>query len=172
MRIGLGERPGERTMANLRGSGRHAVAEDACIFCEILAGNAEASFVYRDEVCSAFMDVRPVTPGHVLVVPNRHAASPTEVEPEDWARVAEVGRQLAGALPGAGIRCEGVNLFLADGEIAGQEVFHVHLHVLPRFSGDGFGLRFPEGYPSFAPRDELDAMADRIASASRPTAAG
>lgn len=141
------------------------MAATSCIFCEILAGRAEASFVYRDEVCSAFMDVRPVNAGHLLVVPNRHAASLSEVAPEEWARVAEVGQRLAGAVRRSGVKCEGVNLFLADGEVAGQEVFHVHLHVLPRFGNDGFGFKFPESFPSFPARQQLDSLAGRVAQA-------
>lgn len=136
-----------------------------CVFCEILAGRAEASFVHRDDVCSAFMDVRPVNPGHLLVVPNRHAASLGEVPADDWARVAAVGQRLAGAVRDSGVKCEGVNLFLADGEVAGQEVFHVHLHVLPRFRDDGFGFRFPASFPSFPPRPELDTLAKRVSKA-------
>jgi histidine triad (HIT) family protein len=69
-----------------------------------------------------------------------------------------VGQRLAAALYASDIRCEGVNFFLADGEAAGQEVFHVHLHVLPRFAGDGFGLRFPPDY-RVRDRSELDAVA-------------
>lgn len=141
------------------------MSRTTCIFCEILAGRAEASFVHRDEVCSAFMDVRPVNPGHLLVVPNRHAASLGEVAPDEWARVAEVGRRLAGAVRRSGVKCEGVNLHLADGEAAGQEVFHVHLHVLPRFGNDGFGFRFPESFPSFPARQQLDSLAGRVAKA-------
>jgi histidine triad (HIT) family protein len=60
------------------------------------------------------------------------------------------------------LRCEGVNLFLADSEAAGQEVFHVHLHVFPLYKGDGFGFRFPPGYSNKPERSELDAIAQQI----------
>ena len=136
-----------------------------CIFCEILAGRAGASFVHCDEQCAAFMDIQPVTPGHVLVVPTRHATGLADIKPDEWARVTEVGRHVAAALRASGIRCEGVNLHLADGEVAGQEVPHVHLHVFPRFRGDGFGLRLPESYRRLPARSELDAMAVKIESA-------
>lgn len=62
----------------------------------------------------------------------------------------------------SGMRCEGVNLFLADGERAGQEVFHVHLHVIPRYRRDGFGFRFPKRYYQKPPRRELEAAAEAI----------
>ncbi len=60
------------------------------------------------------------------------------------------------------LRCEGVNFFLADGVAAGQAVFHVHLHVIPRFEGDGFGLRFGPDYGTRPGRDELDAIAGQL----------
>jgi len=133
-----------------------------CIFCEILAGRAEGTFLYRDAVCAAFMDIQPVNPGHVLVVPTRHAADLGAIHPVEWSKVADLGRRLATVLRTSDIRCEGVNLFLADGAAAGQEVFHTHLHVFPRFAGDGFGLRFPESYGDLSSRDALEEEADRL----------
>ena len=106
----------------------------------------------------AFMDIQPVTPGHMLVVPRRHAANLAELEPQDGAHIFQVAQQAAAALRASGLRCEGVNLFLADGEAAGQDVFHVHLHVFPRFSGDGFGLRFGPNYAQRPPRSELEEL--------------
>jgi diadenosine tetraphosphate (Ap4A) HIT family hydrolase len=111
-----------------------------CIFCRILAGELPGTFVYRDEQCAAFMDIQPVNPGHLLVVPTRHAAGLAALDPPTAGRIMQVAQRLAAALRGSGIRCEGVDLFLADGAAAGQEVFHVHLHVIPRFAGDDFRL--------------------------------
>jgi len=133
-----------------------------CIFCDIAAGKSDASFVYRDDVCCAFMDIMPVNPGHVLVIPNEHAAHLAELDPETGGRIFMVGQRIAEALRRSGIRCEAVNLFLADGEVAGQEVFHVHLHVIPRFAGDGFGLRFGPDYGKRPPRLDLAAVAEKI----------
>jgi histidine triad (HIT) family protein len=136
-----------------------------CIFCEILAGRAPASLVHRDGQCAAFMDIQPVTPGHLLVVPLQHAASLAELPAETGGHMFQVAQRLAAALPRSGIRCEGVNLFLANGAVAGQDVFHVHLHVIPRFSGDGFGLRFPRTYGQRPARADLDTQAAQIISA-------
>jgi len=140
------------------------VKSGECIFCDIVAGRADASFVYRDELCSAFMDIQPVNPGHVLVVPNGHASDLAETAPATWSRIAEVARKIGAVLRTSNVRCEGVNLFLADGEAAGQEVFHAHLHVFPRFSGDGFGLRFPDSYRDLPARAELQAVARSLES--------
>jgi histidine triad (HIT) family protein len=138
----------------------------SCLFCEMVAGREEASIVYDDDRVFALMDIRPVTPGHLMVVPKRHAASLAELEDEDSDALLRVARRAAAALRESGLQCEGVNLFLADGEAAGQEVFHVHLHVLPRFEGDGFGLRFPPDY-SVRARAELEDAAARIREAWR-----
>jgi diadenosine tetraphosphate (Ap4A) HIT family hydrolase len=69
---------------------------------------------------------------------------------------------LADALRKSLVKCEGVNLFLADGEAAGQEVFHTHLHVVPRYVGDGFALKLPPGYQNRPERSELDSIASNI----------
>jgi len=133
-----------------------------CGFCRILAGEAEASFVFRDERVAAFVDITPVTPGHLLVIPVRHAVYLSELDPEDGARVFQVAQGLDAALRKSGLRCEAVNLFLADGEQAGQEVPHVHLHLIPRFREDGFGLKLPAGYGHHPERAELDRIAAAI----------
>jgi histidine triad (HIT) family protein len=138
-----------------------------CIFCRIVAGEAPASVVHRDERCVAFLDIRPVNPRHLLVVPLRHAPHLADTDAETTAHLMRVAHRLAAALRASGLRCEGVNLFLADGAAAMQEVFHVHLHVFPRWTGDGFGLRFGPDYV-VRPRAELDAAADAIRAALSP----
>ena len=138
-----------------------------CVFCQLLAGGPEVSMVHQDDSCSAFMDIQPVNPGHLLVVPNRHAAHLADLEEEEGAQMFRVARRLAAALRASGVRCEGVNLFLADGEAAMQAVFHVHLHVFPRYRGDGFGLKFPPTYKQKPAREELDAVAGMIRSGLR-----
>ena len=129
-----------------------------CVFCQIVAGELEASVVHDDERTLVFLDIRPVTAGHLLVVPRRHASSLAELDPQDGAELFRVGQGAAAALRRSGLRCEGVNFFLADGAAAGQDVFHVHLHVFARFPGDGFGLQLPPDY-GIRPREELDAAA-------------
>lgn len=137
----------------------------SCAFCEIVAGRATASFVHQDREVVTFMDLHPITPGHLLVVPRTHAPLVRELDESLSASLWGTALRMAEALRGSGLRCEGVNFFLADGEAAGQEVFHAHLHVLPRFAGDGFGLRFPPGYGPPAPREALDEVARRVRAA-------
>lgn len=136
-----------------------------CAFCEILLDRLPSSVVYKDDLCLAFVDIQPVNPGHVLVIPIQHAGYLAELDPSTGAHLFRVAQRIAGALRASALRCEGVNLFLADGEAAGQEVFHVHLHVIPRFSGDGFGFRFGPDYGNRPHRAELDGIADVIRGA-------
>lgn len=138
-----------------------------CAFCQILTGELEVSLVYRDEVCAAFMDIQPVNPGHLLVIPNRHAAYLADLEEEEGAQMFRVAQRLAAALRRSGVKSEGVNFFLADGEAAMQEVFHVHLHVFPRYVGDGFGLKFSPTYSQKPRREGLNRVAEMIRSALR-----
>lgn len=131
----------------------------SCTFCDIAAGKAPASIVYTDDGVLAFMDIQPVNPGHLLVVPQIHATHLADLDEEIGGRLFQVGMKLAQAVRRSSVRCEGVDLFLADGEAAGQEVFHVHLHVIPRFRGDGFGFRFPPHYQRLPERRSLDEVA-------------
>jgi histidine triad (HIT) family protein len=143
--------------------------KSGCVFCDILAGRLPGSFVYRDDTAAAFMDIRPVNPGHLLVVPVRHAPHLAEIDGDTAAHLMRVAHRLAAALRRSSVRCEGINLFLADGAVAMQEVFHVHLHVLPRFEEDGFGLRFPPEYYTNRPtRESLDDLAVEL-TARLPT---
>lgn len=139
--------------------------EESCVFCKILTGQLEASFVYHDDVCSAFADVQPVNAGHLLVVPNKHTPYLADLEVETGAQMFRVAQRLSAALRESGVNCEGVNFFLADGEAAMQEVFHVHLHVFPRYTNDGFGLKFAPKYFEKPQRSELNIVAEKIKNA-------
>jgi histidine triad (HIT) family protein len=136
-----------------------------CVFCDIVAGRSPSSVVFKDDLCWAFMDIQPVNAGHVLVIPTRHVPSLVKLDEETGAYLFKVAQRVAKALRHSGLRCEGVNLFLADGQAAGQEVFHVHLHVLPRYRGDGFGLSFRPDYHILPARVELDKIAEQIRGA-------
>lgn len=132
------------------------------IFADIIAGRAPASPVYEDDDVLAFMDIRPMTPGHLLVVPKIPARDLAELDPAIGGKLFQVGQRLAAALRASEVACDGVNFFLADGVTAGQEVFHVHLHVIPRTPGDGFGLRARPRTPA---RADLDYLAGSIRGA-------
>jgi histidine triad (HIT) family protein len=134
----------------------------ACIFCRIIEGKEKASFVAQGSDAVAFLDVHPINEGHTLVVPRKHAASIGDVDEVSAVGMWSLGRRVAAGLRTSGLRCEAVNLYLADGAVAGQEVFHSHLHVIPRWQGDGFGIKFPPHYGAAAERKTLDDIAGRL----------
>lgn len=136
-----------------------------CIFCQIAAREAPASIVDEDDVALAFLDIRPINEGHTLVIPKEHASYLSELSTVAGERVFSMARRVASGLRGSGLRCEGVNLHLADGEAAGQEILHVHVHVIPRFDGDGFGIRVGPHYGRLASETELESTAVKIRSA-------
>ncbi|MFE7717863.1 HIT family protein [Nocardia rhizosphaerihabitans] len=120
-----------------------------CVFCRIVAGTAPATKVYEDDAVCAFLDIRPITRGHTLVVPKQHATELDDLDPELGATIFRTGHRLARALRRSGLASDGANLVLNDGTAAFQTVGHVHLHVVPRKHGDklsfakGFLLRRP-----------------------------
>ena len=141
------------------------MAEGTCVFCRIGRRELPASVVHEDPFTVAFLDIRPINEGHSLVIPRAHAAGLADLDPATGGRLFETAMRVAAALRGSGVRCEGVNIHLADGEAAGQEVFHVHLHVFPRYEGDGFHLRFPPRYADPPDRSTLEATAARLREA-------
>jgi diadenosine tetraphosphate (Ap4A) HIT family hydrolase len=142
-----------------------AAAEQDCIFCAIVAEQSEASFVYQDATVVAFMDLNPVTPGHLLVVPREHAVGLEDLDGPTSAQVWSVGHQMARALRRSSMRCDGINVLVCDGEVAFQTVFHFHLHVIPRYAEDGWTLKAeaPERKRSLLDSD-AQAIKDAIAS--------
>lgn len=136
-----------------------------CIFCAIIAGQVEASVVYEDETVVVFMDVNPVTPGHLLVVPREHAVGLEDLDGATSAHVWSVVHDMARALRRSRLRCQGINVLLCDGEVAFQTVFHFHLHVIPRYPGDGWTIKTepPERERSLLDGD-AQAIKDAIAS--------
>ena len=137
----------------------------SCEFCEIVAGRTPASVIHRDDDCLAFMDIRPVTAGHLLVVPIEHATHLADLDPAEGGALFTLAQRLAAAIRHSDLKPDGMTLHLADGEVAGPEIFHVHLHVIPRYRGDGFGLKLPPGYGPHADRERLNRDAAAIAKA-------
>ena len=133
----------------------------SCVFCDILAGRRSGSFVHRGDLVAAFLTIGPINPGHALIVPLRHAAGIADLTDAETEAIFSLARRVSAALRGSSIACEGINYWLADGEAAFQDVFHVHLHVFPRFVGDSFKVEFERRTP---PRQELDRIAQTISS--------
>ena len=154
-----------RRRKTLRTKLRTDEVTDQCVFCEILRGDSPATFVHQDDTVVAFMDIQPITRGHMLVVPREHAVLMSDLNETASMRTFRIARNLAAVVRhtlGAG----GVNLFVADGEIAFQDVPHFHVHVIPRYPNDGFGLTFPRNYTEPRSRTELETIATAIKGAA------
>jgi histidine triad (HIT) family protein len=136
-----------------------------CSFCAIIAGESEGSFVAASSRAVAFLDTLPVGTGHTLVVPRRHAVGLADLDPEDGAELFRLGQRIAMAQWELGL-ADGVNLFMADGGAAGQEIWHAHLHVIPRRADDALVLHMDYDPPP--ERDALDDLAARLRHALDP----
>jgi histidine triad (HIT) family protein len=134
---------------------------DNCVFCKIVAKQIPANVVYEDEHTIAFMDIGAVNPGHMLVACKPHVENVFGLDDTLAAAVMRTTARVARALKGA-FAPEGVNLFQANGAAAEQTVFHFHVHVLPRRTGDGMKLVWPVQNP---PREELQRNAEALRAA-------
>ena len=114
-----------------------------CVFCEIVAGTAPAIRVYEDAAYLGFLDIRPFTRGHTLVIPKQHSVDLTDTPAPVLAGLLTVGQRIARATRASGLAATGNNVAINDGKSAFQSVFHIHLHVVPRRDGDK--LSFAKG---------------------------
>ena len=133
-----------------------------CIFCDIVSGSGSASLVYENDTVLAFLDIRPLSRGHTLIIPKAHAANLAELEPSDGAAMFAAGQLIAAAMRRSELEADGVNLLVNDGRAAMQTVFHSHLHVVPRRNGDK--IKFVAQLLTRRPH-ELDATAALIRAA-------
>jgi histidine triad (HIT) family protein len=132
-----------------------------CIFCRIVAGEIPATKLHEDERTLAFMDIAPWTRGHALVIPKAHAADLGEIGEGDLAAVAATARLIA-LRQKERLGAEGANPLNAFGAAAWQTVFHFHVHVIPRYEGDG--MRLPARPGAGGGEDEIKAAGERLAS--------
>ena len=136
-----------------------------CVFCRIVSGELGSEKVYEDDETLAFLDIRPFTAGHTLVVPKKHVADLANAEPELVAAAlgAKLGR--IGRAAAAATGATGFNVLIANGVSAGQEIFHLHAHVIPRSEDDGFRLAPSEGHDPATLGPELPGIAAKIRAA-------
>lgn len=115
----------------------------SCVFCSIVAGDADAIRVYEDDDYLAFLDIRPIVRGHTLVVPKQHSVDLTDTPSDTVAGLVRVGQRIGQAARNSELAADGNNIVINDGKAAFQTVFHLHLHVAPRQDGDK--LSFAKG---------------------------
>ncbi|HEY1450687.1 MAG TPA: HIT family protein [Solirubrobacteraceae bacterium] len=134
------------------------MAEQDCIFCKIVAGALPASIVDEDERTISIMDIAPATRGHALVIPREHSADLLSIGEQDLTAVTLAAQRLARRAKER-LGADGVNLLNSCGAVAFQTVFHFHMHVIPRYEGDG--LRLP-WVPTPGDADEIAAAAQEL----------
>ncbi len=133
-----------------------------CIFCKIIAGEIPSTVVYEDDDVKAILDVNPAARGHVIVLPKAHAANNEQPQQTYFLSqgIQPVAKKIAAAVKKA-YNCDGVNILQNNGEAAGQSVFHLHIHVIPRFEGDTVNMKWKPGeMPS-----DMDVIASEIKNA-------
>lgn len=125
-----------------------------CIFCKIANGEIPAATLYEDENFRVILDLGPASKGHALILPKSHAANIYELSDEMAAKAMILAKKMATAMTAA-LKCDGFNIVQNNGECAGQTVFHFHMHLIPRYKGDGVGLTWTPGELNDEVRDEI-----------------
>ena len=129
--------------------------DDNCIFCKIANGDIPSETVYEDERFRVILDLAPAAKGHALILPKDHFVNLYEIDDDVLAGVSLLAKKVARAMK-EGLKCDGLNIVQNNGELAGQTVFHYHMHVIPRYEDDGQvigwkpGESTPEGQAKIA----------------------
>lgn len=131
---------------------------DECIFCKILKGEIPSSKVYENDKVYAFLDIGPVNKGHSLVIPKEHHVNVDDIPEELFKDMAAAVKKVSIAVKKA-VGADGISLGMSNGEYAGQVVMHAHIHIMPRFMGDGLKL-WPQGKYE---EGEMEKVCSRIA---------
>ena len=127
---------------------------DNCIFCKLANGEIPTRTVYEDDSFRVILDLGPATKGHALILPKSHAANLYELPDDVAAKVLPLAKKIATQMKEK-LGCDGLNLVQNNGEIAGQTVMHFHLHLIPRYVGDGQSILWKPTEPSGQELDEI-----------------
>ena len=129
-----------------------------CLFCKIASGEISSNILYEDDLTVAFLDMNPANPGHTLVIPKKHSRNIFDIEPKQAEAVIRTALKVANVIKSS-LGSDGMNLFQCSESAGFQEVFHFHMHVIPRFEDDSIVLPWR---PKEADSDELEKMAEKI----------
>ena len=132
-----------------------------CIFCKIIDGVIPSTTIYEDDEFKAFLDISPANKGHVILIPKKHVANIYEAGEEITSKIFTVAAKIAKAVKKE-LGCDGVNVLQNNEEAAGQTVFHLHVHIIPRYEGDGKLVNWST--TSYA-EGEAQELADRLKAA-------
>jgi len=131
-----------------------------CIFCKIVKGEIKSQKVYEDEETLAFLDINPVNKGHVLVIPKDHYENIFDIPKDKLSKVMEVAQKIAIAIKKMG--ADGVNIVSNNGKAAEQHVFHLHIHVIPRYYNDGKGIDSIDKRTKYKDENEMSEYVNKI----------
>ncbi|MHA1989897.1 MAG: HIT family protein [Candidatus Hodarchaeales archaeon] len=130
--------------------------DENCIFCNIIKRNVEAAFLYEDDEIIAFLDIQPINKGHALIIPKLHADKIEDIPEEIYLKMHSVGKDILKKIKTNIPETTAFNVFIANGADAGQDVFHSHLHIIPRKPNDGLIIKYDFGDPlSIEDRNEI-----------------
>ena len=129
-----------------------------CIFCKIANGEIPSSTLYEDDAFRVILDVSPATKGHALILPKQHIANIFEMDDSTAEKVFVLASRIAKAMKTA-LNCDGLNIVLNNGEVAGQTVFHFHFHIIPRYNDDGQHISW---IPGTSEAEERESIATQI----------
>ncbi len=132
---------------------------DNCIFCKIISGEIPSQTIYEDEKFKIILDVAPATRGHALILPKSHYANLYELPEETASDVIKLAKKMMMTMTDK-LNCDGFNIIQNNGEVAGQTVFHFHMHLIPRYKNDGEILKYIAGSPS---KEQLEKIRKTIA---------
>ncbi len=120
------------------------ITQPDCIFCKIANGEIPSSTIYEDDDFKVILDINPASKGHAIIIPKNHGADLYELSQEDAGKIMGVAQKCAVAMKKA-LHCDGLNVLQNNGEIAGQTVFHLHVHLIPRYKGDTVNINWTHG---------------------------
>lgn len=134
--------------------------DNTCIFCKINNGEIPSSTIYEDDDFKVILDISPASKGHAVILPKNHAANIFELPDDDAEKIFKVARKCAAAMTKV-LQCDGINILQNNGECAGQTVFHLHVHLIPRYENDAVNIK----WKPLAPPENAAALAEQIKAA-------
>ena len=133
--------------------------DDNCIFCKLANKDIPTNIIYEDDRFTVILDASPATKGHALILPKNHAANIYELPDEDASAVFVLAKKLATKMAEI-LHCDGFNIVQNNGEVAGQTVFHFHMHLIPRYLNDGNQDKLTWNHAEFTPEEIAEIAAE------------
>ena len=128
--------------------------DENCIFCKIIGGEIPSNTIYEDDEFKVILDASPASKGHALILPKEHYADIYEIDEKTAGHAMQLAKKLAKHMTDV-LKCDGFNIVQNNHEIAGQTVFHFHMHLIPRYKGDQVGITWHPGELSDADKEEI-----------------